>query len=70
MKNYQHWSTEALNDRKLSLLDDIDQWERFLVNTHSKLIQLSLNHYIKKAKKKFTPLMQNYVIEIIMINLC
>lgn len=52
MKNYQHWSTEALNDRKLSLLDDIDQWERFLVNTHSKLIQLSLNHYIKKAKEE------------------
>ena len=52
MKNYQHWSTEALNARKASLFDDINQWERNLVNAHSILIRLSLSHYIKKAKEE------------------
>ena len=52
MKNYQHWSTEALNARKASLFDDINQWERILVNAHSALIRLSLGHYIKKAKEE------------------
>lgn len=49
MKNYQHWSTETLEAKKKSLYADIEQWEGFLANTRSLLIQLSLTHYIKKA---------------------
>lgn len=52
MKNYQHWSLEALKNKRKSLIESINQWERILVEVKSKLIQFSLTHYIKKAKEE------------------
>lgn len=51
MKNYQYWSTEALQSKKNGLLSDIEQWERLLATTRSFLIQCSLTHSIKKANE-------------------
>ena len=33
-------------------MESIQQWERVLVEVNSKLVQLSLTHYIKKAKEE------------------
>jgi hypothetical protein len=52
MKNFQHWSTEALNSRKDTLYADISQYENQLVNAKSFLYLLSLNHHIKRAKEE------------------
>ena len=52
MKNYQHWSLETLKHKRNSLMESIQQWERVLVEVNSKLVQLSLTHYIKKAKEE------------------
>lgn len=52
MKNYQHWSLETLKHKRDSLMESIQQWERVLVEVNSKLVQLSLTHYIKKAKEE------------------
>ena len=52
MKNYQHWSLETLKYKRDSLMEGIQQWERVLVEVNSKLVQLSLTHYIKKAKEE------------------
>lgn len=49
MKNYQHWSTETLENKKKSLCEDIEQWENLLARSRSFLIQLSLTNYIKRA---------------------
>lgn len=51
MKNYQHWSTEALESKKANLYSDIGQWESLLTKTRSFLIQLSLSNYIKRAQE-------------------
>ena len=51
MKNYQHWSTEALVSKKANLRADIEQWENLLSHTRSFLIQLSLTNYIKRAQE-------------------
>ena len=51
MKNYQHWSTEALISKKTNLRSDIEQWENLLSHTRSFLIQLSLTSHIKKAQE-------------------
>ena len=59
MKCYQHWSTEALIDKKKShtgttmvLEEDIEDWNRTLSATKSLLITMSLTHAIKKAKEQ------------------
>lgn len=52
MKNYQHWSTDALEARKIYLYGDIDQYESLLINAKSALFRISLSHYIKKAKEE------------------
>ena len=52
MKNYQHWSLETLKHKRNSLMESVQQWERILVEVNSKLVQLSLTHYIKKAKEE------------------
>lgn len=52
MKNFQHWSTEALESRKKHLFSDIIQYENLLVNAKSMLYRISLNHYIKKAREE------------------
>ena len=52
MKNFQHWSTETLEQKRTSLFDDITQWENLLTKTRSFLIQLSLTNYIKRAHEK------------------
>ena len=52
MKNYQHWSLDDLKEKKKFLLDDIDEWNRILKESKSKLIQLLLTHYIKKAQEE------------------
>lgn len=52
MKNYQHWSTDTLINRKTRLLADVADWERTLQETKSILIQFSLTHYIKKTKEE------------------
>ena len=51
MKNYQHWSTEALESKRANLFSDIEQWESLLTKTRSFLIQLSLTNYIKRAQE-------------------
>ena len=52
MKNYQYWSLETLKHKRYGLMESIQQWERVLVEVNSKLVQLSLTHYIKKAKEE------------------
>lgn len=52
MKNYQHWSLETLKHKRYNLMESIVQWERILVEVNSKLVQLSLTHYIKKTKEE------------------
>ena len=52
MKNYQYWSLETLENKKKSLIESVNQWERILVEVKSKLIQFSLTYYIKKAKEE------------------
>lgn len=52
MKCYQHWSTEALIDKKKFLEEDIADWNRTLSATKSLLITMSLTHAIKKAKEQ------------------
>ena len=52
MKNYQHWSTDTLENKKKSLYEDIEQWEKILAHARSFLIQMSLTHFIKKANEE------------------
>lgn len=52
MKKYQHWSLEALKSKRQSLFEDIEEWNSILARTKSALIQLSLTHYIKRAKEE------------------
>lgn len=49
MKAYQRYSTEDLKRMRAEHLSDIAQWEDLLEKTRSKLIQLSLSAYIKRA---------------------
>ena len=51
MKCYQRWSTETLKHEKENLLYFVEDWERTLANTKSRLIRFSLNHSIKRAKE-------------------
>lgn len=51
MKCYQHWSTETLKSEKENLLSFVEEWERTLTNTKSRLIRFSLTHSIKRAKE-------------------
>ena len=52
MKNYQYWSLETLKHKRESLVESIQQWERVLIEVNSKLVQLSLTHYIKKTREE------------------
>ena len=51
-RNYQHLSTEALNEEKDNLLRYISEQEEELLKTQSKLLCLLLSYYIKTAKEK------------------
>ena len=52
MKNFQHWSTDALESRKNALYSDIAQYESLLVNAKSFLYRMSLTHYIKRSREE------------------
>ena len=52
LKKFQYWSTETLKSKREGLCAEIRQWENVIVNAKSLLVQLSLSHYIKKAKEE------------------
>ena len=52
MKKYQYWSLDTLRKKRKSLLENIEEWNKVLSETKSALIQLSLTHYIKRAKEE------------------
>jgi hypothetical protein len=52
IKQYQHWSTEALNSEKNNLLEEISKHQEALAVTKSTLYKIFLTHCIKSAKEE------------------
>ena len=52
MKNYQHWSNEALIHERKRLEEAIADWERTLGEVKSYLIVLSLTSSIRRTRER------------------
>ena len=51
-KLYQHWSTNALEDKLVKNKQDIAEWEHDIKTIKSKIYVIVLSKYIRKAREE------------------